>query len=228
MITGPGFVLETRMRLAMYNATLITGVYSYPYNSVIGLDARGRHLGRYDKMQLVPFGEFVPYRDFFKKIPGLGPWLDKAVFDSDAGRGRRIHLFDTGRGKAGVMICFESMVPWIARRMTRDGADMLIVVTNDAWFQNSPAAAQHVALARLRAIENRRYLAQSANGLTTVTSGLFTRETVNGVMYPRRGLSFYTRHGDLFGVLCLVALAAIVISVSAGQWRERRRHHIKK
>lgn len=211
---------ETQRRVGGFGATLITGVYIESYNSVVGVSPRGQYLGRYDKTQLVPFGEYVPYRDVLGKIPGLGNWLNNKVFESDVERGKRHHLFDVNGNKAGVMICFESQVPHIARSMTRDGANMLLVVTNDAWFRESPSAAQHVALAALRAIENRRPLAQAANaglsvvidpyGRVTKASGLFTREYVTGAMQPSSEMTFYTKHGDVFGIACIAALALCV------------------
>ena len=213
----------TTQYLRLFDATLLTGVYIHDYNSLIGVDPERGFLGRYDKMHLVPFGEYVPYRDALSKVPALGKWLNTAVFEEDVAPGKKLHLFETRGGKVGGVICFESMLPSIPRRLTKRGAEMLVVVTNDAWFLRSPAAAQHVGLARLRAIENRRWLAQAANsGLSVIidsrgriraTSSLFTKEVVHGKMHARSDISFYTKYGDVFGWLCVVLGAALTLLV---------------
>jgi len=215
---------ETAMRLRLAGATLITGVFIENYNSVIGISEDGRYLGRYDKMQLVPGGEFIPWRKELSQVPALKKWFDNAVYQDDTARGRNYQLIKTQYGRVGPLICFESMVPHIARSMTRNGAEMLLVVTNDAWFKFSPAAAQHVALARLRAIENRRWLAQSSNsGLTviidpngrvTAASKLFERQNIHVAMYPRTDTTFYTKYGDVFGIVCVILFLAGILMIS--------------
>jgi apolipoprotein N-acyltransferase len=215
-IWGPGAEPTTRALLSAFDATLITGVFIGDYNSMIGIDPERGFLGRYDKMRLVPFGEYVPYRSAFSKIPALGRWLNEEIFPIDVKPGKKYHIFNTRHGRVGGMICFESMLPGIARGLTRHGAEFIVVATNDAWFKRSPAAAQHVALAKLRAIENRRWLAQTANsglsviidprGRITAQSALMAKSTVNSVIYRSRNLSFYTRFGDVFAIFCVISL----------------------
>lgn len=218
---------EAAMLLDMTGATLISGVFIGNYNSVIGVTPEGRYLGRYDKMQLVPGGEFIPWRRELSRVPALGKWFDRAVYQDDTERGTRYHIFETEHGRLGPLICFESMAPHIARGMTRRGAEMLLVVTNDAWFKYSPAAAQHVALAQLRAVENRRWLAQASNsGLTviidpqgrvTASSGLFERQNIHGELYPRTDTTFYTKYGDVFAWSCAGLFAALLLGLYAAE-----------
>lgn len=218
-LMGPQAEPATRALLSSFDTTLISGVFIGDYNSMIGIDPNKGLLGRYNKMHLVPFGEYVPYRAAFSKIPGLGRWLEEEIFPLDVKPGKKYHIFNTRHGRVGGMICFESMLPGIARGLTRHGAEMIVVATNDAWFKKSPAAAQHVALARLRAIENRRWLAQAANsglsviidsrGRITGQSGLMAKSTLNGIMRPSRVMSFYTRFGDVFSIFCVILIVPL-------------------
>jgi apolipoprotein N-acyltransferase len=207
--------------------TLVAGVYEGAHNSVITIVPKLGVVGQYNKMQLVPFGEFVPYRKELGFTPGLRKWIDEKIYPEDVQAGTKFVVFHTGRADFGALICFESMPPGNARRMTRDGARMLFVVTNDAWFLKSPAAAQHVALARLRAIENSRWLAQAANsGISTIidprgrvmqSSKIFRRTIVRGTMLPCGEMTFYTRFGDVFGWLCAAGLVICFVFVLMSQ-----------
>jgi apolipoprotein N-acyltransferase len=217
-INGPGNLEPFMRRMKLWNAPLIAGVYDWPggksYNSVVAIDPEKGITGKYDKVQLVPFGEMFPYRKLVERIsPWAGRWIVKNVYEEDTTRGAGFKTLDTRLGKFGVMICFESVFPQIARRMTSLGAEYLLVVTNDAWFKKTAGTYQHADMARLRAIENRRYLMQSANsGVTSIIdpygrivaeTGVFDRTILYGTIYPQRGLSFYTRFGDITVWLCL-------------------------
>lgn len=218
MLTETYYRPFTQEKLSGFGATLLTGVYEGDHNSVVAIDPRRGLTGKYDKVHLVPFGEFVPYRKQLGFTPGLKKWIDEKIYTEDLSPGAGFRAINTSQGKLGAMVCFESMLPAIARRLALEGSDMLFVVTNDAWFLRSPAAEQHIALARLRAIENRRWLAQAANtGISVIIdpsgkiikqSSLFKREIINGVMRSNSDLSFYTRYGNLFTFLCALYLAA--------------------
>ena len=129
-----------------------------PYNSVAMLSPEGRALSQYDKVHLVPFGEYIPYQNFFF-------FVDKISTEAGNFRpGDRVVVtpFDSQRS-AGTFICYEAVVPDLVRQFARDGSQLFVNVTNDAWFGESAAPFQHLAMARMRAIENHRYLLRAAN-----------------------------------------------------------------
>lgn len=181
-------------------------------NSAYLVAADGATLGRSDKVHLVPFGEYVPLATFLpfvkKMVQGIG----------DFSPGERIAPLAAPFGKLGVLICFEGIFPEISREYVRNGAVLLVNITNDAWFGDSSAPYQHLSMTVFRAVENRVPLVRSAN--TGVTAFIDSRGHINGMTRLFReallggtvrlgsGLSFYTRHGDLFAWLCsLLALA---------------------
>lgn len=165
----------------------------------------------YHKVQLVPFGEFVPLRD---RLPFLN---DYGVRPEDVLPGTDHILLNSRIGRAGTSVCFESLFPAIARTETLRGAQVLLVITNDSWFGHSQAAREHLLMAKLRAIENRRYVLRAAEtGISAVIDplgrvrhqlGLFQQGTISGTIVPSTRLSFYTACGDWF------AYASIVITV---------------
>lgn len=178
-----------------------------PLNSAVLLDGAGRLAGRYDKARLVPFGEFIP--------PGFG-WIHKIsseAGDYAAGEGATV-LMAGGHG-IGAFICYESAFPDYVRQFAREGAEVLVNLTNDGYFGRSAARAQHLLLARMRAVENRRWLLRPSNdGITASIDpagqvwGAFPEHELHAGRLPFRYLSertFYTRHGDWFAWLALAA-----------------------
>jgi apolipoprotein N-acyltransferase len=161
-------------------------------------------------VQLVPFGEFVPFRD---KLPMLQNYGVRA---EDVLAAKKHVLLNTCIGRTGTNICFESLFPEIARGETLHGAELLCVVTNDAWFQRTQAAHQHLMMAQLRAVENRRYLARAAGtGISALIDpygrikkqiGLFTPSTIMANVQPHTELTIYTRFGQWFAYLCVLML----------------------
>ncbi len=135
-----------------------------PFNSVALLSPAGQLISQYDKIHLVPFGEYVPYSDvffFLKKI------------STEAGNfraGDRVVVSRLEHDKMlGTFICYEAVVPDLVRQFSRNGSQVFVNVTNDAWFGESAAPFQHLLMARMRAIENRRYLLRAANnGISAV------------------------------------------------------------
>lgn len=182
------------------------------YNALHLYNREGRKAGVYRKVQLVPFGEFVPLR---KQLPFL---KDYGIRPDDVLPAKEHALLNPSIGKIGVSICFESLFPEIARSETRRGANALVVVTNDAWFQHTTAARQHEMMARLRAIENRRYVLRAAGtgisaiidpcGRTQCELGMFRRGVVSGEVSPRQDLTIYTRFGPYFAYACMVVVLA--------------------
>ena len=123
----------------------------------------------YGKRHLVPFGEYVPMRDFVSAI--FPPLSDISMLDSDLTPGKDSSLFETEWGKIGSLICFDSIYEQLTVDSVRDGADLMVISSNDSWFFDSAAVYQHQAQAQLRAIESGRYILRSANtGISTVIS----------------------------------------------------------
>lgn len=172
------------------------------YNSAFLISPAGEIVQKYDKMHLVPFGEYVPLSSllFFvhKMAAGIG----------DFSAGEAFTVFETPKGRFGVLICFETIFPDQVRRYVLAGADFLVNITNDAWFGDSAAPYQHLSMAALRAVENGVYLVRAANtGISALVapsgqilerSDLFVEAVLSATMAPRSGGTFYTRRGDLF------------------------------
>jgi len=181
------------------------------------LTPQGEVEARYRKMQLVPFGEYVPLQPVFtlggrvaakavRQVADFSPGTEAVVADVDG------HL-------VGGYICYEAIFPALVRRFAASGAELLINVTNDAWYGTTSAPHQHLAMSALRAVENRRYMVRAANtGITTVVdpwgrilepTQLFERTVVVRDVPLIAETSFYTRHGDLFAQACLAAALAL-------------------
>ena len=125
-------------------------------NSAFLLDAKGTTLGRGDKVHLVPFGEYVP----LKKILPFVNKLVEGIGDFSAGTIQPLRL---GAYRIGLLVCYEGIFPELARAYVNQGSDLLVNVTNDAWYGYSSAPFQHLSMARFRAIENRIWLVRAAN-----------------------------------------------------------------
>ena len=193
------------------------------YNSALLVNEQGHLISQYDKIRLMPFGEYVP----------LPQWLPGAsLITGIVGEftpGSNYTLMPFGDRKAGVFICIESAYPWIARRLTHDGAGVLINISNDGYLGPTAVMRQHLANAVFRAVENGRPVLRVTN---TGLSALITEGGhINGLTEPfqadvrvwtnhpsERRDTFYTRHGDLFVHICVV-ITAIVF---AGTLRRRK------
>lgn len=174
LITGyPGFKWDEAGKLGLTNSA--------------GIFSQGELLERYDKIHLVPFGEYVPLKKilFFvnKLVAAAGDFLS----------GEYAAPFTVSRAKAGALICYESIFPEIAGEYKKKGADFLVNITNDAWFGDSPAPHQHFAMSAFRAIENECYLVRVANtgisgivtpwGKSVVKTPLFKEAVFTGKIY---------------------------------------------
>ena len=198
------------------------------FNSALLINGSGQITQRYDKLHLVPFGEYIP----LKKIL---PFLQAVVPIGDIDKGREYAIFkipnlkslpvrQAGQipNKFSVLICFEDLFPGLSRHFVRKGADFLINITNDAWYKKTSAAAQHFQASVFRAVENRLTLVRSANtgvsgfiaptgkvislvrdesGENIFISGYLTEEIS---MPERKTLTIYTRFGDVFIILLLI------------------------
>ncbi len=197
------------------------------YNSAYFIDANGNPKGRYDKVHLVPFGEFVPFRNilFFidKLVVGIGDFQTGDAYD----------VFEVKDQPFGVNICYEIIFPDLVRQAVKNGARFLVNITNDAWFGDSAASYQHIAIAALRAVENRVPIVRSANtgisgiitpdGAIHQATELFTTQIVTGTIHPRTGpATFYSSLGDAFSWLCL----ALTVIVSFLAWMSGQRQKL--
>lgn len=184
------------------------------YNSAVAIGEDGRSVGGYRKMQLVPFGEYVPLKSllFF-----VGPLVEKV---SDFAPGTDPTVLDAGGIRTGVSICYEVVYPWIPRAFAAGGAELLTTITNDAWFGRSSAPYQHFAQASVRAVEQGRFLIRAANtgisgivdpyGRTRLTTALFEEAVVTGDVRLIQSRTIYSHIGDLvawLGLLVAVWLA---------------------
>lgn len=187
------------------------------FNSAYYLDHRGTVSGVYDKMHLVPFGEYIPMKALFVFMHTVT--RDVGAFD----RGRNYVLFTLGDNPASATICFEAIFPGLVRKFVRDGSRLLVNITNDRWYGRSSAPFQHFNIARWRAIENRRFFLRSANsGISAVIEPSGRIQTATGIL--RRAVcrgrfafveqqTFYTRYGDAFVFLCAIIVFGCVIFV---------------
>jgi len=185
-----------------------------PYNSAYLYSPTGNLTSRYDKVQLVPFGEYVPWRT---RLPFLHRYH---VRELDFTPGAVQRVLQAGTIAIGPMICFESIFPNIAWQLTHRKAQVLVIITNDAWFGHTAAAAQHAQIAVLRAMETGRYVLRGAstgissiiapNGRMVAQAGLYQRQVLSARVRLATETSPLLRGGPAFswGVVALsVALA---------------------
>jgi apolipoprotein N-acyltransferase len=186
-----------------------------PLNSAVLLRPDGELVDRYDKINLVPFGEYVP------SVFGFVNRITQEA--GDFVPGNRIVVFPMGTERLGVFICYESVFPSEVRQFVKGGANLLVNISNDGYFGHSAAREQHLEIARMRAVENSRWLIRSTNdGITAVIDPAgrvnerlpLYQELVENVHFGfRNGTTFYTKYGDWFAWGCLIAaLAALVLS----------------
>jgi apolipoprotein N-acyltransferase len=177
-----------------------------PLNSVVAVGPDGAFRGQYDKMHLVPFGEHVPYARLF----AFAGKLTAEVGDFVPGS-RPVVLPAPQAGRAATPICYEAGFPGLVRRFTQGGAQLLVNLSNDGWFGDSAARRQHLLMARMRAIENDRWLLRATNdGLTAAIDPLGRatvfepgKRAVYQARYARRSsLTLYARLGDWFPLAC--------------------------
>ena len=181
-------------------------------NSAFLISPDGRSTGRYDKQHLVPFGEYIPLRS----ILGFASPLVETLGAFTPGQSNTPILCHNSR--IGVLICFESIFPEISRRQAAAGANLLVTVTNDAWFGRSSAPWQHLAMGVFRAVETRKTLVRAANtgisafidplGRIQGASPLFSEYARSQPVALLNGLTCYVRWGYLFPWFCLLLTLA--------------------
>jgi len=178
------------------------------FNSVFLMDARGVVLGRYDKRHLVPFGEYIPLQPLLFFLSKLT--AGEGDFSSGAGPA----LFRVAGRPVSASICYEALFPALIREGVLGGATWLVNVTNDAWFGDTVAPHQHLAMARMRCVEFRRPMVRAANsGISAVIDadggvaaslGLFRRGILVAAVRPGTGETVYAKTGEIFGISCSI------------------------
>ena len=205
------------------------------FNSAFLISPGGKIVGQYDKIHLVPFGEYLPRKDYL-------PRFFKRFFQEvgDYTPGKKDVIFKIPAGNFNVLICFENIFPGLVRQFVKRGSGLLINITNDVWFGRSSAPFQHLAMGVLRAVENHRYLVCCAN--TGISAFISPRGEILGRVEDNSGcplwvrgfliqkvgmlgkLTFYTRFGDWFVYLNLLGsgLFLILSFIKIGGKNERR------
>lgn len=183
------------------------------HNSVYVIDKRSETVGIYSKVHLVPFGEYTPlarYLPFLEKLTATGG-------DFFPGEGHQpLH---TQAGKIGMLICYEGIFPSITNETVRNGAQVLVNITNDAWYERTSAPFQHFAFYVFRAIETDRFLLRSANtgisaiidpkGRIQAQTPIFVETVLRGSFSLKDTKTFYVRYGDYFILILLAALITL-------------------
>lgn len=240
----PGFLEEPPVRARLEelarsaDCALLAGVPTEQvstgllFNSAALFDREGREMERYDKIHLVPFGEYVPLKPLFG-------WLENVVPIGDFSPGRAFTVFRLpSEGPPGqpwvarfsVLVCFEDLFPGLARGFVREGARWLVVITNDAWFGRSAASLQHLQASVLRAVENRVWVARAANtgwtgfvdsagrrfGIRRFEPGVATGQLPSYTEVDESPAP-YTRWGDWFVALCALLAAGLPLRRGSGQ-----------
>ncbi len=191
-----------------------------PLNSAVLLGRDGGEIGRYDKIDLVPFGEYVP---------PIFSFVNRVTRETgDFVPGENIKVLPAGNQKLGVFICYEAAFPDLVRQFAAAGADVLVNLSNDGYFGHTPARAQHLLIARMRAVENRRFLIRATNdGLTAVVdpAGKIVqsippfRQVAALVHYANVGdVTFYARYGDWFAWGCLAVAIGLCLHPRLTNW----------
>jgi apolipoprotein N-acyltransferase len=186
----------------------------HDYNSALVIGADGMRVGRYDKIHLVPFGEYIPFKNllfFAHKLTGRV---------SEFSRGTDRKVFRLNGHRYGVFICYESVFADEVRHFAQLGAEVLVNISDDGWYGDTSAPWQHLNMARMRAIENRRWILRDTNnGITAVIDPYgrvrqsIPRHQTDALPAGygfRSDVTFYTAHGDLFGWLCVILSLMLV------------------
>ena len=199
---------------------------SEEFNSAALISPAGELTGRYDKIHLVPFGEYVP----FKSVLPFMDMLTKEV--GTFGRGRSRDPLRAGDQRLGIFICYESIFPNEVREFVERGANVLVNISNDGWYGDSGAWKQHLRMTQMRAIENARWLLIGTNTGMTASVDPYgrivtaTERKVRTALIAPYGLStgttFYTRHGDWFAYLCAIISLLLVLSTQYSVPRQNR------
>jgi apolipoprotein N-acyltransferase len=199
------------------------------FNSAYLLSPFGEIKGKYDKVHLVPYGEYVPLRNLF-------PFVNKlAAGIGDFGTGAGYYPLSLGDKKIGILICYEAILPFAARMYKKRSANLLVSITNDAWFGTTSAPFQHFSMTIFRAVETRLYLVRAANtgisgiidptGKTVAKTNIFQEDALKGYIKFVKIPTFYAAHGDLLVIVCFMLIIFYFIRSLKGRERNANRKH---
>jgi apolipoprotein N-acyltransferase len=202
------------------------GQTSPVFNSAAWISPSGDWTARYDKVHLVPFGEYLPFPSLFSFAGGL----TKEVGEFQSGASRR--PLDGGDERLGVFICYESIFPDEVRQFAHQGAQVFVNISNDGWYGDSGAYAQHLNQTRMRAIENNRWLLRATDSGVKASIDPWGRVVARIPRKERTALvapyaltsvtTFYTRHGDWFAYACaIISIAALFTRFTF--WKNRKK-----
>lgn len=220
-LEDPPFREQLNRMAILTGSSVLLGTVAYnanraPLNAALMVRPDGTVAGRYDKLFLVPFGEYIPF-----PFGGL-----LSTIASEAGSfvpGERIIVFEAGKERVGAFICYESAFPHLVRQFVGQGATILANLSNDGYFGGAAAREQHLSLVRMRAAENRRWILRSTNdGITAsvdpagrlISTFPEWKQTSGRLQFSSHTeMTLYTRFGDVFAWSC-AALAAVALVAS--------------
>ncbi len=217
-----GFVVKNRIPLLFGSPTyeVTRPKQIILRNSAFLLSSDGKISAKYDKVHLVPFGEYVPLKSllFFveKMVQAIGDFAQGTDYTIMSIPGP-----DTRTVNISTVICYEIIFPDLVRKFVNRGAGIVTTITNDAWFGKTAAPYQHFSMAVFRAVENRVPIARAANtgisgfidakGHILAASRIFTESSMTRTLIPGNSRTFYTRFGDIFSYLCIFATIVLLI-----------------
>jgi apolipoprotein N-acyltransferase len=204
----------------LFGSVMIKGQKDDRYlltNSAVLLDDSGTVTYSYDKIHLVPFGEYIPLQKIFffinKLVVGIGDYV----------HGDRYVRAETPFGEFAPLICYEIIFPGLVRKFFATGGNFMVNITNDAWFGRTTGPYQHFSMAVFRAVENRKPVIRAANtgvsgfidskGRIIARTALFQRDILTGVVATDSRKSFYSRYGDLFSYVCIIFSIILVANL---------------
>lgn len=195
------------------------------FNSAYLLSPAGEIAGRYDKVHLVPYGEYVPYRNIMPFVEGFTAGI------GDFGRGAGFYPLTMDDKKIGILICYEGILPFAARDYKNNSAELLVNITNDAWFGSTSAPFQHFSMAIFRAVETRLYLVRAANtgisgiidpaGIIMAKTDIFREDALQGYVKFVKIQTVYAKHGDVLVIICFVLMMSYFLVTLI--WRKKCR-----
>jgi len=185
------------------------------YNSAMVFASDGHRVGRYDKIHLVPFGEYIPFQQYLTfahkltgKVSSFSRGVDRTTFRLNGHR-------------YGVFICYEAVFADEVRHFAQLGAEVLVNISDDAWYGDTSAPWQHLNMVRMRAIENRRWILRATNNGVTAAIDPYGRvrqsiprhqaDALPAQYGFRDDITFYSAHGDVFALLCVLLSFAILL-----------------
>jgi apolipoprotein N-acyltransferase len=214
-LAGIAKTVEAPIVVGSIGWTLDTTANQWNYfNSALVIGADGARVGRYDKIHLVPFGEYIPFQKllfFARKLTGR---VSKFT------RGDERKVFRLNGHRYGVFICYESVFADEVRQFSRLGAEVLVNISDDGWYGDTSAPWQHLNMVRMRAIENRRWILRDTNNGVTAAIDPYGRvrqsiprhqvDALPAEFGFRDDITFYTAHGDVFAWLCAILSLGLV------------------